>query len=169
MFRPQGYDRQFAELMQALVDFVAAAAAAAQGTGLRPLQGAWKGLLGLPSYGVLVEECSRSALQLLEAVNTLGAHYEELRAQQQQLEQQHCEDGPLCLKVYLVEACCWAAGRVSYLLCSLAASRYTCNGLSCSSLGAISESFALVRGKACVCGCCVAQASAGKPSGVEYR
>jgi hypothetical protein len=52
------------------------------------------------------------------------------------------------------------AVRVWALLCALAPSRHMCNGLLCRRFRTVSESFALVRGKACVCGCCVAHAAA---------
>jgi hypothetical protein len=182
-FRPLGYDRQLAALMDTLVDFVATAAAAAapaaaQGTGLWPLESSWKGLLGLPSYGVLVKECRSSVLQLYPAVDTLDAQLEQWRVwehqqreqQQQGLQASDCaEDTPHDRIISPAEACSCLASRIYHLLCTLAPSRYTCNGLSCSSLRTVSESFALVRGKACVCGCCVAQAPAGKTSCVEYR
>jgi hypothetical protein len=47
------------------------------------------------------------------------------------------------------------------LLCALSPSRHMCNGLLCRSFRTVSESFGLVRGRACVCGCCVGEAAGG--------
>lgn len=63
-----------------------------------------------------------------------------------------------------VQPCYRQAVRVWALLCALAPSRHMFNGLLCRSFRTVSESFALVRGRACVCGCCVAQAAAHSTS-----
>jgi hypothetical protein len=52
------------------------------------------------------------------------------------------------------DACCAGAGQLGQLLSAYIPSRHTCNGPLCMSLASVSESFALVRGRACVCGCC---------------
>jgi hypothetical protein len=61
------------------------------------------------------------------------------------------------------------AGRLCQLLSAAAPSRHTCNGPLCRSLGAVSERFGLVRGRACVCGCCVARTAGGRSRELAAR
>jgi hypothetical protein len=81
------------------------------------------------------------------------------------------QQGPttVCVTQPLLDACCAEAGRLCQLLYASTPSRHMCNGPLCRSFRSVSESFALVRGRACVYGCCVDQAEGGKPGEVVAR
>ena len=55
---------------------------------------------------------------------------------------------------------------VGQLLSSLP-SWYRCNNFDCARLGTVSEGFALVRGRSCVCGGCVAGLATGEAAARE--
>jgi hypothetical protein len=75
----------------------------------------------------------------------------------------------LCMPLPVLEACCAEAGSLCKLLSAFIPSRHTCNGPQCTSLATVSESFALVRVRACVCGCSVARHPADNPREVAFR
>lgn len=70
-----------------------------------------------------------------------------------------CTDGDAIGRGFgLLTALSGVAGALQAASSALAAAvpcSYTCNNLSCSNLSTVSEAFALVRGKACVCGGCL--------------
>jgi hypothetical protein len=128
-----------AVLLQCIVDFTAAPAL---GQGLTAR--AWQGVMWSLPYGAALRALSYRMMMYRQEASKLHATAPQSAAAAAGGGGSGSGEPPAVVRARLVDE----AGRLCQLLSAAAPSRHTCNSPLCRSLGAVSESFGLVRGRA---------------------